>query len=121
MRTPFGDDPSRGLDHRGDGGLVVGAEDRPGGVPDDAVLDLGLDAPLRRHGVEVGAEEDRRAPVGAAREPAEQVAGVGVDPGAGVVLLDLEAELAQLRGDAIGHGTLVPGRAFDRGELEKQL
>ena len=53
----------------GDRGLVVGAEDRPGGVPHDAVLDHRLDRGGRRHGVEVRAEEERLA-VGRRLEPA---------------------------------------------------
>ena len=60
VRPPLRDDPPRGLDHRRDRRLVVRAEDRAAGVADDAVLDDGLDRPLRRNGVEVRAEEDGR-------------------------------------------------------------
>ena len=65
VRPVLLDDPPRRFEHRRDRGLVVGAEDRPARVPDDAVLDDGLERPLRRHGVEVRAEEERRAAVGA--------------------------------------------------------
>ena len=64
------------LEHRRDGGLVVGAEDRPGRVADDAVLDDRLDRPLRRHRVEVRAEEERRAAGAASARAGREVAGV---------------------------------------------
>ena len=63
---PSSTTPPRRLDHRGDRGLVVGAEDRPAGVPHDSVLDHGLDRAGRRHGVHVRAEEERR-PLGGRR------------------------------------------------------
>ena len=109
VRPPLRDDPPRRLEHRRDGRLVVGAEDRPAGIADDAVLDDGLERPLRRHGVEVRAEEERRAAVGATGQPAEQIAGVRADRRAGVVLVDLEPELTEVGGDAVGDGALVPG------------
>jgi hypothetical protein len=66
------------------------------------------------------AEEDRRAAPGTAGEAAEQIACIRVDPGTGVVLLDLEAEAAQLRGDAVGDRAFVPGRAGKFAECEKK-
>ncbi len=98
---PLLDDAADGFQHDRDGGLVVGAEDRRPGVSHDAVLDDGLDRLGRRHGVEVRAEEDRRAAVGR-RGPRVQVAGGRADPRAGVVLVDVEPELAEVSGDAVG-------------------
>ena len=122
VRASLLDDPARGLDHRDDGRLVVGAEDRPAGVPDDAVLaDDGLERALRRHRVEVRAEEDRRAAPVAAGQAAEQVPDRRVDLRARVVLLDVEAERPQLGDHAVGDRTLLAGRARDRGELEKEV
>ena len=95
VRPAFRDDPSRCLDHRHDGRLVVRSKDRPARVPDDAVVaDHGLERPLRRHRVEVSAEEDRRTAVEAAREATEQVPDRRVDRRAGVVLVHLQAERA---------------------------
>ena len=121
MRPAFGDDPPRRLDHRDDGRLVVRAEDRSRGVPDDAVRDDRLERALRRHGVEMRTEEDRRTAVQPSRQPAQQVARVGVDPGPGVVLLDLEAQRAQLGGDAIGDRALVSRWTGDRAELREEI
>ena len=92
VRLAFGDDPPRRLDHRDDGRLVVSAENGACGVSDDPVRDDGLERALRRHGVEVRAEEDRRSAVRPAGQPAEKVARVGVDPCSGVVLVDLDAQ-----------------------------
>jgi hypothetical protein len=76
---------------------------------------------VRRHGVEVSAEEDRRSTLEPSRQPAQQVARVGVDARAGVVFLDLDAQGAQLGGDTIGDRTLVPGRARDCAELREEV
>jgi hypothetical protein len=62
VREPSCDDAPDGLDHRRDRSLVVGAEDRPRRVPDDAVLDDRLDRPLRRHSVEMRAEKSGTPP-----------------------------------------------------------
>ena len=86
--------PRGALEHRRDGCLVVGTEDRPGGVPDDLVLaDDGLDRRLRRHRVEMGAEEDRRAvPAVRRRQTAEDVPHRRADPRARVVFVRLQPE-----------------------------
>ena len=98
VRPALGDDAARSLDQRDDGRLVVRAEDRPAGVPDDAVLaDDGLERALRRHRVEVGAEEDRRTDGLAPGEAAEQVADRRADPRAGVVLLRPRARSQRAR------------------------
>jgi hypothetical protein len=39
VRAPLGDHPPNRLEHDGDRGLVVGAEDGPAGVPDDAFVE----------------------------------------------------------------------------------
>ena len=97
------EDPPHRLEHHDDGGLVVRAEDRPGRVADDAVLDDdGLDRRLGRNRVRVRAEEDRRsAPAVRRREPAVDVPGVAVEPRRRVVLVPLEPEVGQVRADAI--------------------
>ena len=71
VRPALGEHAARRLEHRGDRGLVVAAEDRRPRVADDAVLDDRLDRVGRRHGVEVGAEEDRLA-LGASARPARR-------------------------------------------------
>ena len=79
--------------------------------------------PSRRHRVEVRAEEDRHA--AARRRPGSRQSrfpAVAADPGAGVVLVDLEPE--RRRGSAMTRSATArssPGRARDRGELEEEL
>ena len=46
VRPALRDDAPRRLEHHDDRRLVVGAEDRPAGVADDAVLDHGLERPV---------------------------------------------------------------------------
>ena len=121
VRSPLLDDPSRRLDHRRDRRLVVRAEDRPAGVPDDAVLaDDRLERPRGRHGVEVRAEEDRRPALDAARQPAQQVPDRRARRRAGVVLVDLEPERTQLSDHAVGDRALLSRRALDRSQLEEE-
>ena len=122
VRTPFLDEPGRGLEHCGDRRLVVGSEDRCRRVANDVVVcDDRFDRPFRRDRVEVGAEEDRR-PGGAVgrRDPAEDVAHGGVDPCSGVVLVVVEAERLQVVEDAVRDRALLPRRARQRRQLEKQ-
>ena len=108
------------LEHRRDRRLVVGAEDRPAGVPHDAVLDHRLDRALGRHGVEVRAEEDRR-PRRRRLEAAEDVAHRRADLRPGVVLVDGRAEIAQVAGDDVGDRALLARRARDRRELGEEV
>ena len=57
----FVEDAANRLEHDDDRRLVVRAEDRPGGIADDAVLaDDRVDRRLGRNRVRVRAEEDRR-------------------------------------------------------------
>ena len=121
VRLAFGDDPPRRLDHRDDGRLVVSAENGACGVTDDPVRDDGLEGALWRHGVEVRAEEDRRSAVRPAGQPAQEVARVGVDAGAGIVLLDLEAQGAELGRDTIGDRALVSRWTGDRAQLREEV
>ena len=118
--TVLGDDPPRRLEHHRDGRLVVGAEDRAARVPDDAVLDHGLDRTLRRNRVKVGAEEQGRS-LAARLDPGEQVADRRVDPGTRVVLVDRQCERAQIVDHPVGDCTLLPGRARHTCELEEEL
>jgi hypothetical protein len=95
VRAVLGEDAPRSFEHRRNGRLVVGAEDGAAGVAHDAVLDHGLERPLRRNRVEVRAQEDRRPVAVAGRlEPAIQVAHVRADGRSGVVLVDGQTEVA---------------------------
>ena len=67
------------------------------------------------HRVEVRAQQDR-APR-PARDAGEQVAAFGARLGGGVVLVDRQAEAAQLGGDAVRAGALVPERTADAAEV----
>jgi len=87
MGTVLGHHPTRCLEHRGDGRLVVRAENRAARVPNDAVLDDGLKRPLRRHSVEMGAEEERRA-ASVRLDTGVEIADRGFDPRAGVILVN---------------------------------
>ncbi len=120
VRDALVQDPLRRDEHRRHRGLVVAAEDRVAGVAHDAVLDDGLDRVGRRHGVEVRAEEDRGAWRGRLK-PRDDVPGVPADPRAGVVLGEVEAQVAQLAGDSLGHRALVTRRARDRAEFEEEI
>ena len=102
VRPALGQDPPHRLEHHRDRRLVVGAEDRPPRVADHAlVVDDRLDRAVGRHGVEVRAEEDRRAAVLRGRLDARvEVPHRRADPCAGVVLVDVEPEVAQVARDA---------------------
>ena len=67
----------------------------------------------------MGAEHD--AALAAPGDPREQVAGVGAGGRSGVVLLDLESDPAELRGDPVGARALVPGRALDPAQRDERL
>ena len=120
VRPVLGDYAPCRLEHRCHRRLVVGAENRPARVPDDPVVDHRLDRPLRRNGVEMGAEEERR-PLAGRLDSAEQVADRGVDPGAGVVLVDGQREAAQVLDHLVGNGAFLPRRARHARELDEQL
>jgi hypothetical protein len=81
-----------GLEHRGDGGLVVGSEDRPACIPDDAVLaHHRLERSLQRNCVEVRAEEERDPAVARGLDPREDVPDLGADLRPSVVLVRLQS------------------------------
>ena len=121
MRPALAQDPARRLEHHRDRSLVVGAEDRSGGVADDAVFHDGLDPARRGHGVEVGAEEDRRAGAVPARQPTVEVAGARADRRAGVVLASVEPDRAQLGEHPIRDRPLLAGRARQRAQLGEEV
>ena len=121
MRAPFVEDPPRRLEHDGDCCFVVGTEDRPAGVADDALFDDGLDGGFNRHRVRVSAEEDRRASPVRRGQPAVDVPRVSVETRRATVFVPLEPELREVGADAVCNGPFLPRRARDRAELEEEL
>ena len=122
MPAVFRDDPPGRLQHHGDGRLVVRAEDRPGGVAHDAVVDDRLDRPGRRHGVQVRAEEERCAsPVPVRLDARIEIPDRRADRRTRVVLVDVEAQIAKVPHDRVGDRALFPGGARERGELREQI
>ena len=116
------EDAANRLEHDDDRRLVVRAEDRPGGIADDAVLaDDRVDPRLGRNRVRVRAEEDRRPAVVRRRDAAVDVPRVAVEAAGGVVLVPLEPEVVEVRGDAVCDGALAPGRARKGAELEEEV
>ena len=120
MRAALGENQPRRLEHRRDGSLVVGAEDRAGGVSNDPVLDDRLDRGRRRHGVQVGAEQER-LPVRGRLDARVEVAHRRADLRPAAVLVDVEAAVAQVADDQIRDRPLLAGRARHRGELREQV
>jgi hypothetical protein len=120
VRPPLLPQASRGLEHHRDRGFVVGAEDRPGAVPDDAVLDDRLDRRLGRNGVGVRAEEDRQAAC-RRRQTAGEVPRRSVELRRGLVFVPLQADLRQVRADAVGNRPLLSRRARNRAQLEEEV
>ena len=121
VRTVLREHTASALEHRGDGGLVVRAEDRAAGVANDAVLDHRFERALRRNRVEVRAEKDRHAAVAVRLDPAVEIPHRGTDGGSCIVLVDDQAELPQVPGDRIGNETLLAGRARQRGQLGEEV
>ena len=117
------EDAPHTFEHRDDGRLVVGAEDRRARVAHDAVLvDDRVDRGLRRHRVRVCAEEDRcSVPSVRRRDAAVDVPRVSVEARGRVVLVPLEPELGQVRRYAIRDGALAPGGARQGTELEEEI
>jgi hypothetical protein len=99
------------LDEDGDGGLVVGAEDRLPPAAVDAVGELDLDRVLLGDGVQMG--EEGHPPALATRNPRDQVARPGAGGRRGAILDHLDAERAQLGRDVIGDRPLLACRARD--------
>ena len=122
VRPPRSDELRDGGEHDGHGRLVVGTEDGVVPVHDDAVSHLGVDRPRRRHGVEVGVQEDRNAVAIVGRRQRDvDVPHVGADLRPGVVLGRVEAEVAEEVERAVGDGPLTPRRARDRSQLAEQV
>jgi hypothetical protein len=80
-------------------------------IAEHSVLANDLNGTVERDRVDVRAEEDGPGAL-RPRNPGEQVARAGARLLGGVVLLDLEAQTAQLLGDGVGHGPLAAGRAL---------
>ena len=122
MRAVLGENAARALEHRGDRGLVVGAEDRAAGVAHDAVFGHRLERSLGWNRVQVRAEEDRRpAAVPVRPDAAVEVAHVRADGRAGVVLVDGQAEVPQIARDRVRNGTLLARRARDCRQLGEEV
>ena len=119
VRAVLGEHAAHALEHRDDGRLVVRAEDRPAGVPYDAVLDDRLQRSGRRHRVEVGAEEERRAP-NCRLETDVDVPHGRPDRRAAVVFVRVEAQPAEVAEHDVRDRPLLPRRARDRCELQKK-
>jgi hypothetical protein len=117
MRAPLVHDALRRDEHHGDGGLVVRPEDRARAVVDDSLLDDRLDRTLGRHGVEVGAEEDRRAGAVGRLQSTVEIAGVGADRRARAVLVHREPEVAEEGADDVGGRALGAGRRRQRSQF----
>ena len=120
VRAALGEEAPRRVEHRRDRRLVVAAEDALVAVADDPVLDDRLDRRDRRHGVEVGAEEERLA-VGGRLERDVEVAHRRADLAAGAVLVGPQAAIAEVVEHPVGDGALLAGGARESGELEEQL
>ena len=97
-------------DHR-HRGLVVRAEDAGVRVLPAVVDQHGVDRRLRRHRVQVRAQQ--HGPLRAPADARQQVARL--------VALDLEPHPAQLGGDALGARRLLPRRARDAAEVREEL
>ena len=120
VRTVLGEHPANCLEHDRDRRLVVGAEDRPRSVADDAVLEHRLDRPLRGHRVEMGTEENRCPRLGRGLDPGVEVARVGPDSWPGVVFGNLEAYVTQVRRNPVGDHALLTGWAGENSELREE-
>ena len=120
MTAVLGQDAPRRLEHHRDRRLVVAAEDRRLCVPHDAVLHDRLDRVDWRHRVEVRAEEHALARRGRL-EAGEDVAGGRAHARAGVVLVGLEAAVAQVADDAVGDRPLLARRARHSRQLEEEF
>ena len=112
MRPPVLDEPPGRAQHRDDRRLVVGSENRAGGVADDALLDDRFDRAVGRNRVEMGTQEQRHS-VARRRQPRVEVSRR--------VLVDREPERPQLRRNAIRDGPLFARRTRQRGELEEEI
>ena len=119
MRTALGEDAPRRVEHRRHCRLVVGAEDRPGCIANDPVLDHRLDRRRRRHGVQMRAEE-QRLPGRGGLESRVDVAGVRADRRADIVLVRLQPAVAQVPEHQVGDRTLVARWARHGCELREE-
>ena len=118
---PSASTPTRRLEHRRDGGLVVGAENRPGRVAHDAVLDNRLD---RRGPAEPcrGARRGRAASrLGASARSARRGSrSSSRSRGPASSSSTSSPQSRRYRGTHVGNRALVPGRARERGQLEEE-
>ena len=113
------DRPDR-LEHDGERRLVVGADDRRGGVPDDAFAHDRAQRVGGGDGVEVSAEE-QRAPGRRCRDVTVEVVAVAAHAHGGAVTTYLEAKVAEVGHDRLAACALRARRARNRGERAKQL
>ena len=120
MRPALGQDAADGVEHDGDCGLVVAAEDRGVPVAHDSVLDDRVDGIDRGDGVEVRAEEERLA-FGRWLERDHDVPHRRADRRARVVLVGREAEVADIAEHEIGDCPLRARWARHGCELEEEI
>ena len=111
--APLGEDEPCGLEQHRNRRLVVGSQDRSRPVRDDSVRDNRLDRPGGRHRVEMRAEKDRLPGLAFGRgQTCEEIAcGVGVC---------LDAQIAQVGAHPLGDGRLLPRRARNGRQLQKE-
>ena len=113
VRASLGQDEPRRFEQNGHRRLVVGPQDGVCAVRDDPVRDDGLDRSRNGHGVEVGAEKDRRPGLARGRGQAgEEVPGLVLDR--------LDAQVTEVGTHPGGDLRLLPGWARNGRELEEE-
>jgi hypothetical protein len=120
VRAALGEHTAGTFEHGGDRRLVVRTENRPGAVPDHALLDHRLDRSFRGNRVEMRAEKDGTAAVGGL-DPAVDVADVRADLRPGVVFVHRQAEIAEIPDHDVGDRTFVARRARQRSKLGEKV
>ena len=121
MRSVLGEHTACTLEHRRDGRFVVGPENRAGSVSDHSVVvDHGLDRRRGRHGVEMSAQEDRSTAV-RRLQAAVEIADVRAHDVARLILVDGEAEVAQVADNRIGDCTFVARRARQSSQFGEEV
>jgi hypothetical protein len=116
---PLASQPAGHREHGRHRHLVVGPQDGLVAVAEKAALEHDLDRRGEGDGVHVAAEEDRPRAVLATGDAGEEVARVGARLGSAAVLLDFEAECAQLGRDRVGDSALAPRGALGLAQADE--